>query len=55
MYIDIHECIENGTHLQSVDGDGYCNECGDQISAEELEECDEEEHRIYSKRINEDV
>lgn len=39
MYIDIHECIENGTHLQDVDDDGYCNFCGEQISAEDLEEC----------------
>ncbi len=24
----IKKCIEDKTHLKSVDNDGYCNECG---------------------------
>ena len=37
-YIEILDCIEQGTHLTECDEDGYCNFCGDQISAEEYEE-----------------
>lgn len=48
-YIDIHDCIAQGTHLQNVDEDGYCNLCGDQISAEELAEEEAEMKRRNEK------
>jgi len=31
------ECTENGTHLISVDDDGFCNVCGFQESIEDFE------------------
>jgi len=34
-YIDIQECIESDKHLTSVDCDGYCNFCGEQMTEEE--------------------
>ena len=37
-YIDIGDCIAQGTHLTDCDEDGYCLFCGDQISAEEWNE-----------------
>ena len=27
---EIQACIDAGTHLQSCDDDGFCNECGNQ-------------------------
>ena len=29
-YIDIEDCIKQGTHLSDVDDDGFCNFCGHQ-------------------------
>jgi hypothetical protein len=37
MYGSVEECIKYGNHLTACDEDGYCNLCGYQESAEDLE------------------
>lgn len=37
MYGSVEECIKYGNHLTTCDEDGYCNLCGYQESAEDLE------------------
>jgi len=42
MYGSVEECIKYGNHLTACDEDGYCNLCGYQDSAEDLETESEE-------------